>query len=262
MKNLLNLTLLQLDLVWEDAHANRKKIDAYLNSLEGEMDLIVLPEMFTTGFSMNPAKLFETMAGPTINWLQEWAAVLDSAITGSFIVKEDNRYLNRLVWMRPDGSFDFYDKRHLFRMGEEHDSYSPGRNFLITTFREWQFKPLICYDLRFPVWSRNQNDYDVLIYIANWPESRRKVWRHLLIARAIENLSYVVGVNRIGKDGRDLSYSGDSIVVDPRGEIVASAEPYQECMMSYQLDHQEIQHLKDHFPAHLDADEFVLKKTD
>jgi predicted amidohydrolase len=259
MNTKLNIAYLQLDLVWEDAAANREKIEGLLAGASDGIDLVVLPEMFTTGFSMNPEPLYETMDGTTIRWMHQWARKLDAVVTGSLIVKENHHYMNRLIWMRPDGAHEQYDKRHLFRMGEEHDAYYPGHEYLVTSFRDWRFKPLICYDLRFPVWSRNRNDYDVLIYIANWPESRRKVWRHLLMARAIENLSYVIGVNRVGKDGRDLSYSGDSVIVDPRGEIVSSIEPYEERIQVFQLDLQEILRLKDHFPAHLDADDFELK---
>ena len=234
-------------------------IESIIKTTNTKTDLIILPEMFTTGFSMQPEKLAEDMNGTTIRWMslksQEWNCI----ITGSLIIKEKGKYLNRLIWMAPDGNFQYYDKRHLFRMGEEHDHYTAGDIKLITKFRGWGFRPLICYDLRFPVWSRNRSDYNVLIYIANWPESRREVWKSLLVARALENQAYVIGVNRIGSDGRNISYSGDSMLVDSRGQIISETEPYEESAETVRISLDELMEFREKFPVYLDADEFVIK---
>jgi omega-amidase len=235
----LKITTLQLDLVWENKAQNLQKIDEILRGI-GKTDVIVLPEMFTTGFSMTPEKWAEPMFGETFNWLKTKALECDAAITGSFICAEKEQYFNRLIWMQPDGTFYKYDKRHLFSLAGEQHHYKEGVERITIEWRGWQICPLVCYDLRFPVWSRNtpqsqNNDflnentegvqntpsyYDVLIYVANWPAIRANAWKSLLVARAIENQSYVVGVNRVGNDGNQIWHSGDSAVIDFKGGII------------------------------------------
>jgi omega-amidase len=218
---MLRITTVQADLIWQNKTANLQKFDKLLRgSLRGETDVIVLPEMFTTGFSMSPETLAEPMTGETIAFLREKSHALDAVITGSFICEEKGKYYNRLIWMQPDGQFWTYDKRHLFSLANEQDHYSAGDKLLQIKWRGWTIRPLICYDLRFPVWSRNvaPDFYDVLIYVANWPERRRLPWQSLLTARAIENQAFVIGVNRVGADGNGISHSGDTTIVDFSGE--------------------------------------------
>ncbi len=223
MKENLRITTVQTSLHWEDIEANLSMFSKKLESLAGQTDLVVLPEMFTTGFSMEPSKLAEGMSGKTMQWLQEQAKRLDAAVTGSFIATEGGKFFNRLVWMQPDGNFQTYDKRHLFTLAGEHEAYTAGRKKLLVEWQGWKFYPLICFDLRFPIWSRNAEGYDVLIYVANWPDRRSFHWQQLLVARAIENQTYVVGVNRVGKDEKGLTYSGDSSVVDFSGKTLYRA---------------------------------------
>lgn len=221
MKRLLRITTVQAELHWEQVPNNLASLAQQLAPLAGQTDVVVLPEMFTTGFSMNAVQLAEPMDGPTMEWMAEQAQLLGAAITGSFIASENGRFYNRLVWMRPDGSFDQYDKRHLFSLANEHQTYTPGTQRLVTEWLGWRICPLICYDLRFPVWSRNSPPaYDLLIYVANWPERRSHHWRQLLVARAIENQAYVAGVNRCGTDGLGLQYSGNSAVIDYSGKYL------------------------------------------
>ena len=259
MRKSLSITYLQLDTIWEDPSGNLEKIENLFIENQNETDLLILPEMFTTGFSMEPEKLAENMQERTIQWMHKKAKEWNCIITGSIIIKEHEKYLNRLLWVTPAGQIAYYDKAHLFRMGEENEHYTAGHGKLITTLQNWRFRPLICYDLRFPVWSRNTADYDVLIYVANWPESRREVWKSLLMARALENQAYVVGVNRIGTDGRDISYSGDSLVISPRGQVISNTQPYKESAEAVKISWEEIQEFRDKFPVHLDADEFTIQ---
>jgi len=215
----MRLTIVQTTLHWENPDANRTMLAGTLAPLAGQTDLIVLPEMFTTGFSMNAAVLAEEMDGSTVRWLREQAAKLGAAIAGSFICRDGERYHNRLVFMRPDGGFQHYDKRHLFGLAGEHKTYSPGSERLLVDWMGWRICPLICYDLRFPVWSRQRKaePYDLLLYVANWPSRRGHHWRSLLPARAIENQCYVAGVNIVGADGNGYEYQGDSGVWDFSG---------------------------------------------
>lgn len=255
---MLSISFFQFDLSWESPVDNRLKIDALLDTCKPETDLIVLPEMFSTGFTMNSIELAEDMAGETIHWLRNNARKWNAVFTGSIIIEENAHYYNRLIWMMPDGKLQYYDKKHLFRMGEEHQAFTAGSEILFVKYKGWRFRPLICYDLRFPVWSRNRNDYDMLIYIANWPESRREVWKTLLIARALENQCYVLGVNRIGTDGKGISYSGDSMIIDPRGKILSNSKPYTESLETVKISLDELQDFREKFPVHLDADEFSI----
>lgn len=203
--------------------------------------------------------LAEHMEGPTVAWMQETACKHQAVITGSLIITENGKYYNRLVWMRPDGTLEYYDKKHLFRMAGEDGIYAAGSKKLLVTLKGWNICPLVCYDLRFPVWSRNTgNQYDLLLYVANWPEPRSLAWRTLLQARAIENLAYVVGVNRVGQDGNGIPYSGDSSVIDPKGQILFSSSRL-ECMPSFTLSKQELFNFRQKFPAHLDADDFEVR---
>ncbi|MBB3048502.1 putative amidohydrolase [Litorivivens lipolytica] len=253
----MKVAALQTVLYWQDAEKNR----AYFSELiadNADVDLIVLPEMFTTGFSMQPELIAEPADGPTLPWLQSLAAQHDCAITGSVAVADKGHYVNRMYWVSPDGHCH-YDKRHLFRMAGEHEHYQPGSERKIVEYKGLRFCLQVCYDLRFPVFSRNRNDYDVLIYVANWPEPRRHAWSSLLTARAIENLSFVIGVNRVGEDGNGIPYSGDSAIIDFKGQPLASSRPHEPESLRATLDKTELMAFREKFPAHLDADDFSLK---
>lgn len=254
----LRITLVQTSLHWHDAAANRRMFDELLRPLAGQTDLIVLPEMFTTGFTMEPERAAEPANGPSIEWLREKARALNAVVTGSISTRDGARHYNRLTWMRPDGTSATYDKRHLFRMAREHDHYSGGSKRLIVELNGWRVCPMICYDLRFPVWSRNRSEYDALIYVANWPARRRYAWQTLLKARAIENLSYCVGVNRVGADGGGVGHSGDSMALDFMGQpmFAESEEPF---VHTVTLDRAALDEHRTRFPAHLDADRFEIQ---
>lgn len=250
----LKVTLVQTTLHWEHAPYNREHFGAILASISPySTDLILLPEMFSTGFSMQPDLLAETMDGPTIQWMRQQAARLGAVLTGSLIIQEQGRYYNRLVWMRPDGSFAQYDKRHLFSLAGEDRYYTAGQERLIVELKGWRVCPLVCYDLRFPVWSRNRKEYDLLLYVANWPERRNYAWKHLLIARAIENQCFVAAVNRIGLDGNQTAHSGDSALIDPLGEVryTQAHEPFAE---TFTLSGQHLAEVRDKFRFLDDAD--------
>jgi predicted amidohydrolase len=253
----LRVTLVQTGIAWQAPATNRRALAARCRGLLGHTDLIVLPEMFSTGFSMDAEGLAETMSGSTVGWMREEAAATGCAITGSLIVREGDRCYNRLVWARPDGTLEHYDKRHLFRMVNEQRHYASGSRRLVVELKGWRLCPLVCYDLRFPVWSRNRGDYDVLLYVANWPQRRAHAWATLLKARAIENLSYVVGVNRIGTDGNGTTYAGDSVVLDFLGRPLSS-EGGGDRVETAVLDLESLQAYRASFPAHLDADRFEL----
>lgn len=253
----LRVTLVQTMLHWENPKANRAMLGEKLNGLDGATDLVVLPEMFPTGFSMRSAELAETMEGPTLFWMRETAKALDAAIYGSLIVTENDRYHNRGVFMRPDGSCTTYDKRHLFRMGEENDHFTSGTERVTVAWRGWRTLLQVCYDLRFPVFSRNRGDYDLALYVANWPEARQFAWQQLLIARAIENQCAVVGVNRVGMDGKGLHYAGGSVALDALGRPVAETAP-DEWVRTFILNGGSLLELRDRFPVGKDADSFTL----
>jgi len=257
MNTHLRVTLVQADLAWQDPAANRHRLAAHFRGLVGHTDLVVLPEMFSTGFSMEAAALAEDMGGPTIGWMREEAAALGCVITGSLIVREQGRCYNRLVWARPDGSVEHYDKRHLFRIANEQQHYAAGARRVVVELKGWRVCPMICYDLRFPVWSRSCDDYDLLLYVANWPQRRAQAWSTLLRARAIENLCYVVGVNRVGKDGNGASYAGDSVALDFLGQSLSS-EGGGDRVETAVLDLESLRSYRKSFPVHLDADRFEL----
>lgn len=255
----LKVTLIQSELYWQNIDANLAMFEEKIWQIEEQTDLIVLPEMFNTGFSMEAEKLAEMMNLKTFKWLKQMASQTKAVILGSYIVKENEQYFNRLVWMQPNGEFDIYDKRHLFRMANEHHTFTGGTQKIVKDIKGWKIMPLICYDLRFPVWSRNVNlEYDVLIYIANWPKVRNTAWRSLLQARAIENLSYSIGVNRVGKDGNDIAYSGDSAVVDFKGNYLFEEKDI-EIIKTVELSKENLLKYRKKFPAQLDADRFSIK---
>lgn len=253
----LELALIQTTLTWQDPVANRAHFASLLEQAHGA-DLIVLPEMFTTGFSMDSAALAETEDGPTSQWLREQAQVLQAVVCGSLIIlAADGSYRNRLLWARPDGTLAYYDKRHLFRMAGEHKHFSAGDEQVLLEVKGWQVRPLICYDLRFPVWSRDAQGTDLLLYTANWPAARRNHWNRLLPARAIENLCYVAAVNRIGHDGKGHAYSGDTQVLDFQGDALLAAGD-QKGVFCVSLQAAALSTYRERFPAHQDADTFRL----
>lgn len=253
----LELALIQTELTWQDPAANRAHFQALLEQARGA-DLIVLPEMFSTGFSMDSAALAEPENGPTSQWLLAQATRMQAVICGSLITQAaDGTYRNRLLWARPDGSLAHYDKRHLFRMAGEHKHFSAGEEQVLLEVKGWQVRPLICYDLRFPVWSRDSHDTDLLLYTANWPAARRQHWNRLLPARAIENLCYVAAVNRVGQDGKGHAYSGDSQVLDFQGETLLDAVD-ADGVFRLSLKAAELAAYRERFPAYRDADEFTL----
>ncbi len=246
----------QQDIFWEDTDANLKKISAILSKMEKDVDLFILPEMFHAGFTMDPGKVAEEIDGNVVSFLKESATKYNITILGSAVIVDNGNYYNRLLAVNPDGVIGKYDKRHLFSVGGEDRNYKPGNERLIINVGKVRVLPLICYDLRFPVWSRSKNDYDILIYIANWPASRSEVWKTLLKARAIENQCYVVGVNRIGKDA-SVSYSGDSMVLDAKGKVISNAYD-REGLFYADLDMNSLQEFRNKFPVWKDADDFNI----
>lgn len=255
----MKISILQTDIVWENKDANLSHLHQHLMRLSGETDLVVLPEMFTTGFTMNSKSLAEPTDGNTINTLKEWSEKYGMAIAGSYIATDAHTCFNRAFFITPQKNTYFYNKRHLFRMGSEPEYFSPGHSKTIIQYKGCHICLLVCYDLRFPVWSRNvNNQYDLLIYCANWPESRRKVWDTLLKARAIENMSYVCGVNRVGTDGNNLLYNGGSMLISPKGEELCRAADNTEEAISTQLDMNKLHRFREKFPVWKDADKFVI----
>lgn len=262
----LKVSIVQTDLIWENPIQSRAHIEKHLSSIKKPTDVVVLPEMFTTGFTMMPklvAEHFDTEKMETLNWMRDWAKKLDAVITGSVSVEEDGKYYNRLLWVKPDGTFSKYDKRHTFTFAGEHEHYTSGNSLLVEEWRGWKICPLICYDLRFPVWSRNRLVdgkplYDLLIYVASWPEVRREPWKKLLLARAIENQCYTVGVNRVGTDGNNVHYTGDSSVINPRGEYIHKLTPSKEEAVTVSISRNELEDFRQKFPVLSDADSFNL----
>lgn len=253
----LKVVAIQTSLAWESIDDNLKALSSRINTIASNPDLIILPEMFSTAFSMNSTELAENMDGTAVKWMAEIAAKTHAVITGSLIIKEGDHFYNRLIWMRPDGTHSHYDKRHLFRMMDEDQHFSPGSDRIIVELGGWKICPLICYDLRFPVWSRNNNEYDCLIYVANWPEPRREAWRTLIRARAHENQAYVIGLNRVGKDANDIEFAGDSVILDPKGNVISEGLD-KEALIVGSLSYQELVEFREKFPMHLDADKFSV----
>lgn len=258
MSETLNIALIQTDLVWEDADQNRAELSKKINALTDPVDIIVLPEMFTSGFTMTPSHVAETMQGDTVTWLKTLAAKKEAAITGSMVIKEDNNYYNRMVFVHPNGTIDHYDKRHTFTLAGEDKVYTAGSNKILVDYKGWKICPLVCYDLRFPVWSRNAEHYDVLIYVASWPAIRMVAWDTLLKARAIENMSYCVGVNRVGKDANNHDYSGHSAVYDVLGERIDSLPFDEEAVEIVTLKKEHIALNRSKFNFLADQDQFSI----
>lgn len=293
----LKITIIQSELHWENKAKNLAMFSEKIASIKEATDVIVLPEMFTTGFTMNAKTLAEKMDGKTVAWMKEVANRTNAVVTGSIIIEEKvispsgrprGAYFNRLIWAQPDGKVYHYDKRHLFRMANEHETFSSGNSRLIVEWKGWKICPLVCYDLRFPVWSRNkefkvqsskfkvdlQSDnkvrnlehetlnpkpvFDLLIYVANWPEARKEPWCKLLEARAIENQVYVVGVNRVGLDGKEISYSGNSAVIDPKGNAISNITEHQNHIQTIELNREELDDFRAKFPVALDGDDFEI----
>lgn len=253
----INIVLIQPDIVWQDAGKNRLKYNQLLNGITEKSDLVILPEMFTTGFCIDAASLAETMHGESIKWMQETARYLHSAVAGSLIISEGKRYYNRLIYIDHLGKTGYYDKRHLFRMAGEEVHYTPGTRPLIVNTGLCRVSFQICYDLRFPVWSRNRNDYDLLVYVSNWPAARSDVWNILLRARAIENQCYVAAVNRVGTDGNGISYIGESMVIDPKGKVIAERTPSSEGLVHAAISLGELNAFREKFPVWKDWDDWV-----
>jgi omega-amidase len=262
----LKISIVQCDLQWEQPEANRAHIQSLLDDNSFSSDLIVLPEMFTTGFSMNTSLVAEVHHEnmTTLAWMRALSKEHDAVVCGSISIKDQDQFYNRLYWVRPDESFSHYDKRHTFSFAREDQFYERGSSRIIEVWRGWKICPLICYDLRFPVWSRNGLEngeplYDVLVYVANWPEARREPWMKLQFARAIENQAYLASCNRIGVDGKGISYTGDSMILSPKGDVIVSSEPGVESILNVELSAEELLDFRKKFPVLHDADTFFLK---
>jgi len=273
----LSITTIQSNLHWKDKAANLKMFEDKINSIKEKTELVVLPEMFSTGFVLQPSDLAETMEGETVQWMKRLAAEKKVIITGSVIIKENDqavgngllKYYNRLIWMLPNGQYGYYNKRHRFAYAGEDENYTAGTKRLIASVKGWKINLLVCYDLRFPVWSRqtpafsddgarmDEGEYDVLIYVANWPEKRNMAWRTLLRARAIENQCYVIGTNRTGDDGNEIHYNGDSMIIDPLGEILYEKKD-EEDINTIMLNKADLQNIREKFPFLRDSDQFTI----
>ena len=256
--SVLKITTFQTYLFWENIDKNLQYLSLRLTSIRETTDLIVLPEMFSTGFSMDSENLAEKMNGKTMKWMVEQAKKYKSVITGSIIIKEKNKYYNRLIWMRPNGTHEYYDKKHLFGLGEEDKHYTAGSKKLFVELKGWKICPAICYDLRFPIWLRNTNEeYDMLLIVANWPERRSLHWRSLIPARAIENQAFVVAVNRVGHDGNEVYHSGDSMCIDPNGKVIYY-KPNDEDLYTFTINKNDVTEARSSFPFLKDGDSFTL----
>jgi omega-amidase len=261
----LRVSLVQGATRWHDAAANREYYGSLVRSLRGQSDLIILPETFLSGFTNETLGNAEDMTGEGVRWLSALASEVAAVVTGSLIIRDGDKCVNRLIWARPDGSSEIYDKRHLFRMADEHLRYAGGSERLIVELNGWRVCPQVCYDLRFPVWLRNRFDrdaqrfdYDLMIFVANWPAPRRHAWSTLLRARAIENLGYCVGVNRVGVDGNNIAYAGDSAAIDFLGQPLAELGA-QEQIVTVSLDPVALKLHRERFPAWMDADRFTIE---
>ena len=257
MKNL-KIALIQADLAWENIEKNLQYFDERINAITTEIDLIILPEMFSTGFSMNAENLAEAPDGQSLNWMQQQARKLNVAITGSLIIKDKDHFYNRLYFVFPDGNFKQYDKRHTFTLAKENETYSAGKERLLIAYRGWKICPLICYDLRFPVWARNTEDYDLLIYVANWPKTRIHAWDVLLQARAIENMAYCAGINRTGLDGNGYEYIGHTNVYDVLGAPLLEISETEFTKIAT-LDKEKLQETRNKLKFLQDRDQFTLR---
>lgn len=262
----LTCTLIQTILHWEDKQANLSMLENKINAISERTEIIILPEMFNTGFSMKPELFAEDMQGETVSRIRHISSQKKVILTGSVMIKENDHYFNRLIWMLPNGQYGYYDKRHLFAYGDEHKHYSAGKKRLIASVKGWKINLQVCYDLRFPVWARQsphvsdngtELEYDLLIYVANWPERRNVAWKTLLQARAIENQCYVIGVNRTGNDGNNIYHSGDSMVIDPLGEILYQ-KTHDEDVFTITLQKERLTEVRSKYPFWKDADKFNI----
>lgn len=257
----LSCTLIQTDLQWEDPAANRLMLEKKVRAITDKAELVILPEMFTTGFSMHPRRLAETMEGETVQWMRQLAAERKIILTGSVIITENGHFYNRLLWVLPNGQTGHYDKRHRFAYAGEDAEYTAGNRRMIARVNGWRINVQVCYDLRFPVWARQQPgetpEYDILLYVANWPERRIHAWKSLLTARAIENQCYVLGVNRVGNDGNGIYHSGDSLVIDPLGQTLYQ-KTGEEDIHTIQLDPSRLEKVREQYPFWKDADQFHI----
>lgn len=274
----LKVTFIQSNLHWENIEENLQSFSRKISSIQEKTDLIVLPEMFSTGFTMNNKAMAEKMSGKTFEWMKNTSKEKNCVLAGSVVIEENGNYYNRFIWMSTDGTFEAYDKRHLFRYANEQDHYTAGNKKIIVELNGWKICPLICYDLRFPVWIRNhlsptlpsgegvsllegeikRGCYDLLLFVANWPERRSHPWKTLLMARAMENQAYVVGVNRIGNDGNNIYHSGDSAAINFKGEIISKTKPHEESVETITLSKTELEEWRKNFPAWMDADQFKV----
>lgn len=259
----LTVSTIQTNLHWENKAANLDMLEGKINELRQKTELIILPEMFSTGFSMKAAELAEPMNGPSVEWMKRVSMENRVILTGSLIIEEAGNYFNRLIWMLPNGEMGYYDKRHLFAFAKEHEHYQRGDKRLITSVKGWKINMQVCYDLRFPVWARQspasaEPEYDVLVYVANWPERRSHAWKTLLCARAIENQCYVIGVNRVGKDGNDIYHSGNSLIIDPLGEVLYHMAD-EEDVFTITLEKEKLDEVRTRFPFLKDADDFRIQ---
>lgn len=253
----MKITILQRDITWGDTTVNIARANEAIGCNPGA-DLYVLPEMFSTGFCVEPEGVAESADGESLQWMKRKSAQTDAAIAGSVLVEERGRYYNRFYFVKPDGSVTYYDKKHLFTYGGEHLRFTSGQERVVVEWRGVRILLEVCYDLRFPVWARNKGDYDMILYVASWPCTRAKAWNALLVARAIENQCYVAGVNRVGSDPK-CEYSGDSVVINPYGDVVARCEPYVECECVADVDMAFLNDFREKFPAQNDADYFEIK---
>ena len=260
MKNELNIVGIQSSIVWEKPDTNLEYFDQQISKLPSTVDLVILPEMFTTGFSMNPISIAETMEGPTVKWMVITAKIYSMAIVGSVVIKENDQYFNRLFFVHPNGHIETYDKRHLFTLAKENDQYTSGKERLIVLYKGWRICPLICYDLRFPVWSRNTNEYDLLVFVANWPSIRIHAWDTLLKARAIENMSYCIGVNRVGKDENGYEYNGHTAIYNFLGEKLSRTIEGKENILQCVVSKNELQKIRQKLNFLEDQDAFKIEK--
>lgn len=280
----LTITTIQSDLYWEDKEANLRMFEQKIDAIDQKTEMIILPEMFSTGFSMNPHRLGEKMDGQTVEWMKRLAAKKRVIITGSVIIEEDGKFYNRLIWMLPVGQYGHYDKRHLFTYAGEDQHYTGGNKRLIASVKGMKLNLQVCYDLRFPVWASQQSfvppllrkkrvsnfdafsepehpEYDILVYVANWPERRSHAWKTLLQARAIENQCYVVGLNRVGTDGHGIYHSGDSMVVDPLGEVKYQ-KTHEQDVFTFTIEKEKIDEIRKAFPFWRDSDHFMIVPDD
>ncbi len=257
----LSVTMIQTHLYWENKSTNLAMLEEKICNVQNRGQLVILPEMFSTGFSMKPSKLAENMEGHTVQWMKRLAAQEKIILTGTVMIEEAGNFYNRLLWVMPNGKIGIYDKRHLFAFAGENNFYTAGNKRLITSVNGWRFNVQICYDLRFPVWARQASkgepEYDILLYLANWPERRSHAWKTLLIARAIENQCFIIGVNRVGIDGNGIEHSGDSMLVDPLGEVLYTCA-HTEAIYTHLLDKAKLEEIRAKFPFWKDADHFTI----